>query len=187
MEPIEQLDIVLPTLNEVTRDIRRDQLGRPTPCAAWTVRDVLGHLVGGLTTVIAAFEQGTPVDTTPRPDLLGDDPAAALGQVTHDLVKVAGQPGAADKAITLPFGDLPAPVLLRFLAFDQLVHTWDLATASGRSVSVPDELVTAITDFAHQTVAPEMRGAEGVFGAEVAVPPGASRLDALIAFAGRQP
>ena len=41
--------------------------------------------------------------------------------------------GALDRTLAAPFGEVPAPVFLRFLAFDGLVHSWDLATATGQS------------------------------------------------------
>jgi uncharacterized protein (TIGR03086 family) len=91
-----------------------------------------------------------------------------------------------DRVLKLPFGEIPAPVFLRFLAFDLIVHSWDLATATGQTFAPPDELVAEADAFARQAVAPEMRDGD-TFAAEVDPPAGASVLERLVAFSGRQP
>jgi uncharacterized protein (TIGR03086 family) len=186
MEPIEQLDTVTPTLGGLVKSTRADQLDNPTPCDKWAVRDLLGHLTGGLTSVASAFREGTPVDTTPRPDLLGDDPGAAFAAIAEDLNTAIRRPDAMDQTLELPFGEIPAPVFLRFLAFDLMVHSWDLATATGQRHTPPDELVAAADAFARDAVAPEMRDGD-TFGAEVDPPADANSLERLVAFAGRRP
>ena len=186
MEPIEQLDTTIPTLGHLVKGVRADQLDNITPCGKWAVRDLLGHLAGGLTSCGAAFRAGTPVDTTPRPDLLGDDPGSAFAAVAADFDAVLRAPGVMERAVELPFGEIPAPVFLRFLAFDLMVHSWDLATATGQQYAPPDELVAAADAFARQGVAPEMRDGD-TFAAEVDAPADASPLERLVAFSGRQP
>src|SRR4051794_687882 len=74
MEPIAQFDAVIDTLRPVVAGIRQDQLTRATPCAKWTVADLLNHIVGGGHAFAAAF-RGTPfgdADAAPS-DLLGGD------------------------------------------------------------------------------------------------------------------
>ena len=55
--------------------IAADQWTAPTPCAEWSVRDVVNHLVGMNLVFVALFEE------EPMPargaDLLGVDPAGA--------------------------------------------------------------------------------------------------------------
>lgn len=185
MEPYEQLDRMLPTLEELVRGTRRDQLADPTPCAKFAVRDLLGHLVGGLTVFGAMFRGEDPAAVEGQ-DLVGDDHTAAFTRAARDFDEAIHAPGALDRTIAAPFGDVPAPAFLRFLAFDGLVHSWDLATATGQSFTPPDDLVAEIDAFARAAVSAEMRDGD-TFAAEVAPPPGASPIERLVAFAGRQP
>jgi uncharacterized protein (TIGR03086 family) len=186
MEPIEQLDATLPGLTQLVKRIRPDQLDNQTPCAAWTVRDLVGHFTGGLQSCASAFRDGTPVDASSRPDLLGDDPGAAFTAVATDFGAAIREPGAMGRTVELPFGEIPAPVFLQFLAFDLMVHSWDIATATGQKYSPADELVAAADGFARQGVAPEMRDGD-TFADEIAPPADASPLERLVAFSGRQP
>jgi uncharacterized protein (TIGR03086 family) len=81
---------------------------------------------------------------------------------------------------------MPGEVFARLLAFDVLVHMWDLASATGQSVEVPDDVIAEADGFARVAIAPEMRGPE-TFGPEQQPAPDASALDRLAAFAGRKP
>ena len=189
MEPVDQLDAVVPTLGDLVKGVRTDQLDSPTPCVEFTVRDLLGHFVGNIDQLVAGFG-GEPIrDLRPRPEILGDDPGKAYDRTLGAFQDTVRRPNAMDRIISLPapFGDVPAPVLVNFLAFDLIVHSWDLATATGQHYAPPDNQVVLEADaLARQIVAPELRAA-GAFAAEVAPPPDASPLERLIAFSGRQP
>ncbi len=188
MEPIEQLDRVVPPLGALVKGIRPDQLDNATPCTDFTVRDLLGHFIGNVDHLVDGFA-GTPVtDLTPRPEMLGDDPGKTYDAVIDAFRAAAREPGAMEKSISLPppFGDVPAPVLVQFLAFDFVIHSWDLASATGQRYAPPDDVVADADAFAHQIIAPEMR-TPGVFGPEVDPPANATALERLVAFAGRQP
>jgi uncharacterized protein (TIGR03086 family) len=188
VEPIEQFEAVVPTLGGLVAGIRPDQLDAPTPCDEFTVRDLLGHFIGNLDQLSGGFRGEAITDLNPRPEMLGDDPAKTYEAVTEEFHAVVREPGAMDKVISLPppFGDVPAPVIVSFVAFDFIVHSWDLATATGQPYAPPDDLVTEADAFARQVVAPPMR-VPGGFAAEVDPPPGASPLDRLVAFSGRRP
>jgi len=185
MDPYEQLDLMSPTLEQLVRGTRASQLGDPTPCDKFAVRDLLDHLVGGLTTFGALFRGEAPPDLDGR-DVVGDDHAAAFSAALAAFDEASRAPGAMDRTIAAPFGEVPAPVFLRFLAFDGLVHSWDLATATGQSFNPPDDLVTDVEAFARTAVAPEMRDGD-TFAREVTPPAGASLIERLVAFSGRQP
>ena len=186
MDTFAQLDAVIPPLGDLIRNTRPDQLDAPTPCAKFTVRDLLGHFVGNLDAVAGGL-RGAPMPDAlpPRPEMLGDDPATVYDKVTSDLVAAAREPGAMDRVLHVPFGDVPAPVLLQFIAFDLIMHSWDLATATGQDYSPPDELVAAADAFARQAVAPEWRDGD-TFAVEIEAPATATPLERLVAFSGRR-
>ncbi|MCZ7529021.1 MAG: TIGR03086 family metal-binding protein [Acidimicrobiia bacterium] len=146
--PSEQLHYQTATLQDLMAGVKGDQWDNPTPCAKWTVRDLAGHLVGGGTMFAASFRGDTvEVDADDEtPDLLGDDPAAALAGMIADFEASAGSPGAMERDVVLPFGTLPAQVALDLVKFDLLIHAWDLARATGQPFDPPAEVVDSAPD-----------------------------------------
>jgi uncharacterized protein (TIGR03086 family) len=175
MDMFAQLDAVIPTLGDLVKATRPDQLESPTPCASFTVRDLLGHFVGNIDSVASGLRgESMPETLAPRPEMLGDDPGIVYDKVMSDLLAAAREPGALDRVLRVPF-----------VAFDLIMHSWDLATATGQQYSPPDELVAAADAFARQAIAPEWRDGD-TFAAEVEPAASATPLERLVAFSGRQ-
>ena len=128
MDPLEQLDQLGPVLAGVVTQIDPSQLDRPTPCTKFTVRGVLEHMIGGATSFASAFRGKSPpaADGNQRSDPLG-----RFGEAMTGLADGMHSPGALDRTIVAPFGDVPGEAFARFVVLDGLVHGWDLATATG--------------------------------------------------------
>ena len=81
MDSVMLLQRVVDETTEVVNDVSEDQLGNPSPCEGWTVRDVINHITGGATMFAISAEQGSvPDDELGRlmgGDNLGDDPQGA--------------------------------------------------------------------------------------------------------------
>ena len=179
MDPITQLELLGPHLGGVVTGIRPDQLGNPTPCANFTVRGVLEHMLAGATAFAAAYRgEQSPVE----PDLA--DPLGSFGPVLDDLVAAVTAPGALDRTIQAPFGELAGGTFARFVVLDGLVHGWDLATATGQPYEPPEELVAAAFAFAHQAIDPLRDG--DTFAAAIEPAAGASPIERLANYAGRR-
>ena len=69
---------------------------------------------------------------------------------------------------------------------DQLVHTWDLATATGQDTRLDPQLVDACIGMFLPGM-PERGRAAGIVGPAVAVPADASPQDRLLGAMGRRP
>lgn len=179
MDPLTQLAQVGPLLAETVGAITPDQLDRPTPCAEFTVRGVLEHMIGGATAFSAAYrgESPTEADTS--------DVLAAFGPALNDLAAAISAPGALERTIASPFGELPGDTFARFVVLDGLVHGWDLATATGQAYNPPDELVAEVDAYAHQTLDP-LRDSQ-TFTAAVDAPADATPIERLAAYTGRRP
>jgi uncharacterized protein (TIGR03086 family) len=174
------------TLGKLIAGIRPDQMSAPTPCAEWTVRDLVNHFVGGAGMFTAAYN-GEAVATdadAETPDLVGDDPAGAFNAAIAVFEAAVDQPGAMERTITLPFGAMPGATALEILKFDLLVHCWDLATATGQSFDPPADVVAHADAMARQMIAPEVR-AGGSFGSEAPCAATAAPIERLAAFTGR--
>lgn len=184
MGPLQQLDELEPLLGQIASGISPDDLDRPTPCASFTVRGVLGHMIGGATQFAAAFRGETPPDV-PADVAEGPDVVARAGSALAGLTSAIRSPGALDRTVAAPFGEMPGEAFARFVVLDGLVHGWDLATAMGQTYEPSDQLVAAVDAFARQAIAPEMRDGD-TFAAAVELSGNATPIERLVAFTGRE-
>jgi uncharacterized protein (TIGR03086 family) len=179
MDPLTQFDLLGPVLGGVVANLTPDQLDRPTPCAQYDVRGVLEHMIGGATAFAAAYRGAAPTvpDTT--------DPLAAFGPALGDLGAAVNEPGALERTVAAPFGEVSGDTFARFVVLDGLVHGWDMAMASGQAYEPPDELVAAVDEFAHG-VLDDLRDGD-TFADAVEPSADATPIERLAAYTGRRP
>ena len=125
-----------------------DQWDLPTPCARWSVRDLVNHVVGEELWTVPLVDGATIEEVGSRfdGDLLGADPTGTAGSAAAGAVdavdKVSG-----DVQVHLSFGDTDLGEYLHQLAADHLVHGWDLAVATGGATALDPELVDAVASW----------------------------------------
>ena len=181
--PLEQLDELESLLGHVAAGITADDLDAPTPCANFTVRGVLGHMIGGATQFAAAFRGEAPPEV-PADVAVGPDVVARAGDALAGLMSAIRSPGALDRTVAAPFGEMPGDAFARFVVLDGLVHGWDIATATRQTYEPTDALVAEVDAFAHQAIAPTMRDGD-TFADALEPPAGATPIERLAAFTGR--
>ena len=183
MEAIDQLSYLVPTLTALVDRIEPAQLNDPTPCAKFTVHDVLDHMIVGGGSFAYAF-RGEETPEIKAPPVYGRVPAPEFRAAMEGLLAAVKSPGATERTISAPIGDVPGDVFARFVAFDGLMHGWDLATATGLCFELPSDVVDAVAGFARAALSPEMRDGD-TFKDETVAPDGATPLQSLAAFSGR--
>jgi len=183
MTPIEQLSHIVPALTGVVDRIWYGQLDSPTPCANFTVHDVLDHMLVGGGTFAPLFRGETPSEVK-APAVYGWVPATEFAATMNNLLDAVKSPGALDRVIHSPFGDVDGDTFARLVAFDGLIHGWDLAQATGQTWAPAVEVVVAVDAFARRAITPEMRDGE-TFANPTVAPADASPLERLVAFSGR--
>ena len=181
MDGVQQLDEIIPLIEKVVEQIRPDQLDNPTACAKFTVTGVLEHMIGGATHFSPAFRGGVAGSVAPLEGELTDRWRRSMAELLSSL----HSPGAQERTVTAPFGEVPVAAFARYTAFDGLVHGWDLSRATGLPYEPPDDLVAEVDAFARQFMQPEMRDGD-LFAGEVDAPRDASALERTVAFSGRQ-
>lgn len=183
MEPIEQLSYILPTLNATVDRIQTMQMNDPTPCSEFTVHDVLDHMIvlGGS---FAYWFRGDEAPELKAPAVYGWVPAAEFREVMDDLLDAVKSPGAMERLITTPMGEMPGETFARLVAFDGLIHGWDLAKSTGQGFEVPAAVICAVDDFARGALTPETRDGNR-FKDATSAPEDADQLERLVAFSGR--
>jgi uncharacterized protein (TIGR03086 family) len=173
-----QLEELGPLLAGVVSRITPEQLDAPTACADFAVRGVLEHMISGAAAFSAGF-RGTESATPDLSDVLG-----GFGSALTELAASITAPGALDKTIQAPFGEVPGETFARFVVLDGLVHGWDLATATGQAYEPSDALVAEVEAFARDALAPLRDGS--TFGEAVEPPASATPMERLAAFTGRR-
>jgi uncharacterized protein (TIGR03086 family) len=93
-------------------------------------------------------------------------------------------PGAMERTIASPMGELPGQVFARFVALDGVLHGWDLATATGQPYEIAPDVVGAVDEFARTAITDELRDGD-TFADPTEPPAGATPLERLAAFSGR--
>lgn len=183
MQPTEQLAHILPALTTLVDRIEPRQLNDATPCDKFTVHDVLDHMIvlGGS---FAYWFRGEEAPDLKAPPVYGVVPASEFRSAMDDLLAAARSAGAMERIITAPVGEMPGETFARFVAFDGLVHGWDLATATGLPYEPPAAVVEAVDEFARSAITAEARDGD-TFKDETTPPPAAGRLERLVAFSGR--
>ncbi|MFE2153908.1 TIGR03086 family metal-binding protein [Streptomyces lavendulae] len=165
-------------------------LGGRTPCPAYAVGDLLGHLSG----LAVAFRDaarkdlGSTTDTAPgaaAPSL----PASwrtELPRVLDELAEAWRDPAAWTGMTRAGGVDLPGDIA-GVVAVDELViHGWDLARATGQEYAPDEAALRASHGFLLAAAQDESRGG-GIFGAVVPVPDDAPLLDRAVGLSGRDP
>lgn len=155
---------------KLVRDVHDDQLDDPTPCADFTVSDLIAHLdqVG----------RGADVAEPLQPGWRSAVPAG--------LEAVAGQ--WSDPVAWEGLGelDLPNAVWGRIVLTEMVVHGWDLAHATGRPFELDDErslqaCLDHVAEFVPNAPVP------GLWGPPIDVADGAPLIDQILAITGRTP
>ena len=178
MDVLSQLDQLGPLLGGTVAGINPEQLDVATPCADFSVRGVLEHMIGGATSFTAAFRGEEPGEP-PLADVLG-----AFGPTLTGLAESIHGPGALEATVQAPFGEVSGETFARFVVLDGLVHGWDLATATGQPYDPPEALTAEVQTFAEGFL-PPLR--DGVTFAEPTEPPAdATPIQRLAALTGRR-
>jgi uncharacterized protein (TIGR03086 family) len=135
-------------------------------------------MISGATAFAAAFRGVEPIP----PDT--DDVLGGFGPALSGLADAITGPGALEKTIAAPFGEVPGDTFARFVVLDGLVHGWDLATATGQPYTPSDALVAEVEAFACDALAPLRDG--DTFADAVDAPVSAAPIERLAAFTGRR-
>jgi uncharacterized protein (TIGR03086 family) len=168
--------------------VQPDQWDDPTPCAAWDVRALVGHVVDMHRVVLRSTSLGfEPLD----------DPVGAFRQGRAAVEAVLADGELRRSSVATPVGPMPLERHVDEVPSDDLpLHGWDLAAATGQDRRIDPEDVDRL--WAQVSAIPpdllakyRTPGAFGpgieVYGPEVVVPVDAPQQDRLLGFIGRSP
>jgi uncharacterized protein (TIGR03086 family) len=160
--------------------VPRDGWDRPSPCEGWVARDVVSHLVDAAGMFLGRVGVELPAETSQR-----GDPVVAW-EAARDAVQAAlDDPAVASREYESALGTTTFERTIgMFGVGDVLVHTWDLARATGLDERLdPDEVHRLITVMEPNDA---MMRQGTAFGPRVDVPDDADEQTKLLAFTGRR-
>jgi uncharacterized protein (TIGR03086 family) len=150
-----------------------------TPCDDWDARGLAAHVVDTHRRVLSRLDGSEPV-------VLGEDADLAAEWTAARASVEAALAAQGDAEIdafgrTVPFSELVDTLLCA----DTLLHTWDLARATGQDETL--DLSSVAKAHAFLTPMGDAMRRPGGFGDAVVLEDEASAQDQLLAFAGRDP
>ena len=153
----------------------------PTPVAEWRARDVVRHLLEWFP---GFLEGGAGVRLAPVP--LDDADLAASWDARSAEIQELLESRSDETYRSQMLGEMPLAVAVdRFYVADVVMHTWDLARATGQDDRLDPEFCAQA--FAGMEPMAEMLAASGQFGTRVPVPDESDPQDKLIGLIGRDP
>lgn len=120
--------------------VTRADVDRATPCAGWTLADLLAHMEDALDAFAEAADGAV--------GLRSAAPAPVELRVRSLQAKACGLLAAWTAATTaaVDVGGHPVPVdaVARIAALEIAVHGWDVGTTTGRGTPLPEPLAAAL-------------------------------------------
>ncbi|MBA2632993.1 MAG: maleylpyruvate isomerase N-terminal domain-containing protein, partial [Chloroflexi bacterium] len=158
-----------------------EQLSPPSPCAGWSIREVMNHSIG-VTHKRADFAAGRTDQPHPPAGI------SLASTITRRFARPRPpRKQRGDQSTTrlchLPFGTFPADVAAGINLLDVLAQTWDIAAAANIGINDDDEEVWTIGFDAargHRT-----RSRPSHYAPAVPAPMQASPMVLFLAFLGR--
>jgi uncharacterized protein (TIGR03086 family) len=156
----------------------------PSPCDGWSAAAVVGHVIHGSRIILAVATGDAPVPRAGDPSAIaGAEPARAWRGRRAEIERVLDSLDL-DALVNTVQGVMRVDDGLGRAVIEPLVHAWDLATATGQELSLPDRLVTPL--LAALEPADGFLRTSGMFADRLDVLPGAPGQQRLLALLGRR-
>lgn len=155
----------------------------PSPCEGWVARDIVVHLVEWVPPFVAA---GAGIEIAPGPDGHAD-PVRAWTHLDDAIRRILEDPEVSTRRFNHERAgrhDLDAAIDM-FVVGDVLIHTWDVARATGLDEALDAGLVADM--LAGIEPLGDTLAESGQYGPRVQVPDDADPQTKLLALTGRKP
>ncbi|HEY2266156.1 MAG TPA: TIGR03086 family metal-binding protein [Streptosporangiaceae bacterium] len=167
-------------------------LDRPTPCAGWTLADLIAHMTAqhygwiaaavGHGADLSAWQPGPPVA----------DPIGEYAEAARRVLEAFSDEGVLDREFALaeisPVLRFPAAQAISFHFIDYLVHGWDVARSLGADYQPEPGVLAAALPVALAVPGGKARERDGAaFAPGLDVPAQAGPLDQILSLLGRSP
>jgi len=150
---MDALDASAERVVQLVGQVRPEQWDNPTPCTEWNVRTLVGHLIAGMQGYCELLN-GAPATKLRsmlehQSEAVGADPVTTCEGAVRSVRAAFTEPGALERTVHHTY-DIPGSQLLAFRVADNVIHSWDLATAIGADPGLDEQLV----EFVYGLLAP---------------------------------
>jgi uncharacterized protein (TIGR03086 family) len=134
---------------DVVNGVEDDQWDAPTPCAEWSVRELVNHVTSEDLWTVPLLEGSTIEEVGSRfdGDVLGDDPITSALDAAKAATAAVATRLPQGGVVHLSFGETDVSEYVWQLAADHLVHSWDLSSALGTDRHLDPALVAAVAGW----------------------------------------
>jgi uncharacterized protein (TIGR03086 family) len=153
-----------------------DQWDNPTPCTDWNVRQLVDHVIEIQRQIPEGL--GVTIDD-------GATRKATWNAVREGALAALREPDVLKRTMPGRGGEVPVEMALIPRLSDVLVHTWDLARATGGDERLSPDVAAIVLERLKPNE--EILRSTGTFGPGVESPPGADVVVELLCFTGRRP
>jgi uncharacterized protein (TIGR03086 family) len=167
----------------VACQVRSSDLGLPTPCADWSVAELLAHM-SVQHRGFAAATRGREAAWKP---VVVADPVADYLSASGEVLTAFAEAGSSFVLPEIGPAPFPAEQAMGFHFVDYVVHSWDLARAVGVPVSFDDAVLAPALAVARQVPGGDARTRPGAAFAPALPDADGSRLDRILTLLGRSP
>jgi uncharacterized protein (TIGR03086 family) len=179
---------------DAVNTVETTDLNRPTPCAGWTLKELLSHMTVQHRGFAAAARGGGADEAIWRPETVADavaaDPAAAYAAAAHEVLDAFAADDVDEATFALPeFGPgatFPGALAMCFHFVDYVVHGWDVAAALGRPYELPADVIDAVLPLAMMVPDGDDRAIANAPYASAVNPTGTTDFDRMLAHLGRR-
>ncbi|MGC4749121.1 TIGR03086 family metal-binding protein [Micromonospora sp. DT201] len=175
---------------EIVSSAREEQWELPTPCAQWSLRQLLAHMTAQNNGFAAAADGETEDDSVWR-EQPAADPGGDYIRSAERVIGAFDGPDVMRREFWLPeirrVGAFPARMAISFHFLDYVVHGWDVGAALGAPPKFDDDIVEAALEVTRRAV--PVGASRSLPGSSFAppLPAEGSDQDRLLRLLGRSP
>jgi uncharacterized protein (TIGR03086 family) len=176
----------LAVVDKLVGTVTPADLHRPTPCAGWTLSDLLQHQISENRGFAVAVREGAATDW--HSGSIGHDPYRSYAESVTTVLDAFAEDMLERQVTIREFGTFPGIVAVGMHLIDTVAHGWDIAKSLGLPYEQDEDVVAAALWGAQQIPAdPAGRRERGTFDVVVPVVENASALDRFLGVLGRSP
>lgn len=172
---------------DVLAGVTDEQLTSPSPCAEYTVGELIDHVdhVSRLFTALALRDTDGLIDAATGPNGAHQDSdwRETIGQHVRTLGKAWNDPAAWQGNGNVPGSDLSNEMWGKITLTEMVVHGWDVARATGQPFELSKPTLQTCLDHVAEFVPNAPNPA--LWGPSANVASDASLLDRIVAITGR--
>jgi uncharacterized protein (TIGR03086 family) len=152
MADIPVLDLLPDALRRFGRRVHavpEDRWSASTPCADWTVRDLVGHVVGEQLWAPHLLRGETMEQVGDRydGDVLGDAPALRWDGAAAAAAQAWAEHARPGLRVHTSMGQIPVEEYAEQMHLDLVVHGWDLARGAGLDADLPADAAEHVLGY----------------------------------------